>query len=199
MKILQPFVDAPLRAAVLAALSFVLALLAASVSGLGFDPLQHPVGLLTALPGGEGLAYRFLLYGLPGAMALLVAATAWTALSTRRSGRLALMLAGLAAAGVLAMGLFPLRLQDLSGQGGRLHAAGWLLWLSGWGAALALGGLAAWQAGRRAAAVACLALLAATVGLAGGLLPLPGALAQLLCWAGWLGGQLALAGGRLRA
>lgn len=181
--------------AIVAALCFALAVLVAASSSLGFVPTQHPLGLLGALPGAEGLFYRSLLYWVPAVAALWVTAALWSsAVAASRSGRLALMLLGIAAAGFLAMGIFPLHLEDAAGRGAGAHAASWLLWLSAWLAALAALVVAFLAQGRRGAAAACALLAGLTLMLAAGLDGLfSGPLAQLLCWGGWFAALLGLA------
>ena len=182
--------------AVVAALSFALAVLVALQSDLGFRPTQHPLGLLASLPGTEGLFYRVLLYLIPGSAALLGVIGVWERLSPWRSGRLAAMLFGLAAIGFLGMGVFTLQLDDLDGNGSGLHAASWLLWLSAWLAGLVLLSVTGFRA-RLPVAGGISALLALGTALlaAGGDGVFTGPAAQLICWTGWLLGQLCLAGG----
>ena len=194
MKILSSLLEKPLRAAVLAALSFGLGVLFASVSSLGFVPSQHPLGLLPSLPGLEGEAYRLLLFLLPSAMTLVVLAVLQRQWQSTRMGRLSVMLLVISLVGYLGMGLLPLSLQDLSGLDARWHAASWLLWLA---AGLAgMTGLATvfWRGGRRWTAMALLAAVWLEAALSGGWLTVvSGPTSQLMAWGIWFAIWMGLA------
>lgn len=194
MKILAPLLEKPLRAAVLAALSFGLGVLCASVSSLGFDPSQHPLGLLPSLPGLEGEVYRALLFLFPFLMTLVALGAQQRLWQHTRTGRLSVMLLVLALVGHLGMGLLPMTLEDLSGQGARWHAASWLLWLAAGLAGMTALATVIWRQGRCWTATGLLVAAWLTASLSGGWLTVvSGPASQLMAWGIWFASWMGLA------
>lgn len=97
----------------------------------GYDQMRHPVSLLGAHGVPGGVMFSWLGFVLPGLLAGLVAldmvlrmpAAAPRAL---RVGGQMLLLAALA---FVAMGLFPLDVDDIDNRASQFHASAWLLWL----------------------------------------------------------------------
>ncbi|HBS61514.1 MULTISPECIES: DUF998 domain-containing protein [Stenotrophomonas] len=168
---------------VLAATGFALALPA-------FDPMRHPLALLGALGVPHGRAFSLVTLLLPGLLAAGVAfclllRVPRTAPWPLRVGVQMLMLAALAFA---AMGLLPLDADDIDSMASRYHASAWMVWVLAFvpGALMTAGGAWSLSGWRRAAQLHLAG--GTTVLLAAFVLPalLPGPLAQLLAFGGWL-------------
>jgi len=113
----------------------------------GYLPWSHPVALLGARGIPHAWAFDLLAFISPGALAVLLAlrllrragrAAPWAL----RVGGQALLLAGLAFAG---MGLLPLDPADPQALATRLHASAWLLWVVALVVAAGLLAAGAWR------------------------------------------------------
>jgi hypothetical protein len=114
----------------IAALSFVVAVIAFGSMLDGFRQSLHPVALLGADTIPRALAFNVFAFLLPGALAAWIAMALRTALPgdaswALRIGTRLLLLAALAFA---AQGLLPLDPDDLEASATRLHATSWTLW-----------------------------------------------------------------------
>jgi hypothetical membrane protein len=182
------------RAALWAAVVFVLALVTFSSGIEGYSHLQHPVAWLGAGPLPRSGGFNLFVFVLPG---LLVA---WTALRFRTalsspasrppigwSARIGAQLVLLSALAFMLQGVLPLDANDLDGARSGRHAAAWMVWWIAFtsGAALLAIGLRA--AGQWRATAAFSLLTAVLVPACALVLPqlLPAGLAQRLAFVLW--------------
>lgn len=125
---------------------------AAAVAGFGwrldgYAQGMHPVGLLGAQGMPEALAFNVMGFGIPGALAAVLA---WRLRDLapsppRLPAALGWQLVFLSAIAFGAQGLLPLDATDLDAPASRLHALAWTLW---WLAFVPGAGLLAWSAWR---------------------------------------------------
>lgn len=174
-------------AALIAASLFAAGVLLACVQVAEYQPAQHPLALLGTLPGWQGGLFRWLLFVLPGLLMGISALCLPPALLATRPARISQHLLVIAALGFMLMGVVPIAPHGPLETAMRAQATAWLLWLAAVVAALVMQAMALLQAGRQRRSGA--ALGSALLLLVLSLLPLPwlpGPVAQLLAWAGWM-------------
>ncbi|WP_246189343.1 DUF998 domain-containing protein [Pseudoxanthomonas kalamensis] len=108
---------------------FLLAVAGFGAAMPGYEQAVYPVAILGAYGVPKAWAFNLIGFVLPGLLAMGVAIGMRNALSAAgwgaRIGSQLVLLAGLA---FLAMGLLPLRLDDLHAGVGRFHGVAWMLW-----------------------------------------------------------------------
>jgi hypothetical protein len=176
-----------LAAAVVAAVSFFVALAICGVALEGYSQLAHPVGLLGARGVPHALAFDAFGFVLPGLLAAWVAWRLREAVGdgARWPARIGAWLALLSALAFAAQGVLALDPGDLESSASRAHATAWTLWWVAFAPAALLLAFGV-RVGRWFAAMC---MLAAAVVIAFALLPLDllaPALAQRAAFAGWL-------------
>ena len=174
-------------AVLIAASLFAAGVLLACVQVPEYQPAQHPLALLGTVPGWQGGVFRWLLFVLPGLLMGISALCLPPALLATRPGRISQHLLVIAALGFMLMGMLPIAPNGPLETAMRAQATAWLLWLAAVVAALVMQAMALLQAGRQRRAGT--ALGSALLLLVLSLLPLPwlpGPVAQLLAWAGWM-------------
>lgn len=161
--------------ALLAAVSFALALLLAGAGLPEYSHRVHPVALrgATGLPGA--MLFNAGAFLLPGIGLLLASRGLRSVLAPRGwAARIGLTLAQLSVLAFAAQGAFPLDARELDGDASRLHALAWMLWWIAFVPGMALLAVGARRDARLAGA--CL--------LAGALVPLLAVLAPVGAWVG---------------
>ncbi|WP_313643282.1 DUF998 domain-containing protein [Stenotrophomonas sp.] len=173
-----------------AVLVWLLAVIGFGMRLQGYDQMRHPVSLLGAHGVPDGNLFSWLGFVLPGVLAGLVALDAVLRMpaSAPRPLRVGGQMLLLAALAFVAMGLFPLDVDDIGNRASQFHASAWLLWLLAFcTAAIALRlGAARASAWRPLAtlSLACAAWMACSAFLFEVVMPV--AMAQRLAFLGWL-------------
>ena len=178
----------------MAAVFFVLALLAAVCLVTAYQPQQHPLVLLGTLPGAAGWLFRAGLFIVPGLLVGISMLCLPRAVLLNRAGRLGQHLGLIAALGFMLMGLLGVDLEGSLEVALRGQAMAWLLWLAAAGAAMVAMLVGSLQRGRFAVAAISLLSIALIGLLSLGTVPgLAPPLAQALSWGVWMAWAAGLA------